>query len=301
MKYNRLGKSDLTISEIGLGAMSLVQGQDDTNSYVLKHAQELGINYLDTSDLYDKGKNEELLGKLIHEDRDKWILASKVGNKWRADGAGWDWVPTKNYILSAVEDSLKRLKTDYLDLYQLHGGTTDDSFEEIVEAFDMLVSQGKIRYYGISSIRPNVFLNYANNSNIISDMMQYSIFDRRPEEYFPALSDSGIAVLARGTVAQGLLLEKDAQKYLSYSTREVLEIQKSIEELAQQHQVSKLALALKYPLLHQPCVCSVLGIRTKDQVRSLDDVMDEMKNIDLDLFKGLLNDLPTIKYEAHRE
>jgi len=300
MQYNKLGKSDLQISEVGLGAMSLVQGQDDTNSYVIKHAQELGINYLDTSDLYDKGKNEELVGKLIAGDRDKWVLASKVGNKWKADGSGWYWAPSKNYILNAVEDSLKRLNTDYLDLYQLHGGTIEDPFDEIVEAFEILVSQGKIRYYGISSIRPNVFLNYAKNSNIVSNMMQYSIYDRRPEEYFGELSERNIAVLARGTVAQGLLLKKAAQKYLSYSVHEVLDIQKKIASIASELNVSSIALALKYPLLHKPVACSVLGIRTKDQINSLDTAFHEMAKISLGDFQNLLEGMPDVRYLENR-
>ena len=302
MQYNKVGHSDLKISEVGLGAMSLVQGQDDTNSYIINHARELGINYLDTSDLYDKGKNEELIGRLLSGERDKWILASKVGNKWREDGSGWDWKPSKDYILKAVEDSLRRLKTDYLDLYQLHGGTIDDPFEEIVEAFEILVKQGKIRYYGISSIRPNVFLNYAEHSNIVSDMMQYSILDRRPEEYFPELAKRNISVLARGTVAQGLLIKKAAQKYLSYSVHDVLDIQKRINSIANDLNVSSLALALKYPLLHEPVACCVLGIRTKTQVNALDNVFQEMSTLNIDSYSPLFNVLPKdIKYQEHRK
>ena len=296
MQYNTLGNSELKISEIGLGAMSLVQGHDGTNSYIIEHAQELGINYLDTADLYDKGKNEELIGRLIEGNRDKWVLASKVGNKWKEDGSGWDWAPNKAYILKSVDESLRRLKTDYLDLYQLHGGTIEDPFDEIVEAFELLVQQGKIRYYGISSIRPKVFLNYAKNSHIVSDMMQYSIFDRRPEAYFPELTENGISVLARGTVAQGLLLKKAAQKYLSYSVHEVLEIQHKISEIANNLGVNNLALALKYPLLHQPVACSVIGIRTREQINSLDLVFEDMKKINLEDYQDLLSTMPEVSY-----
>jgi aryl-alcohol dehydrogenase-like predicted oxidoreductase len=89
----------------------------------------------------------------------KVIIATKVGNQWRADGSGWDWNPNKDYIISAVEQSLKRLQTDYIDLYQLHGGTMEDPIDETIEAFEQLQKQGKIRYYGISSIRPTVIEN----------------------------------------------------------------------------------------------------------------------------------------------
>ena len=134
------------------------------------------------ADLYDKGENEKLIGAALKEKRKDVIIATKVGNQWRADGSGWDWNPRKEYILSCVEGSLQRLNIDYIDLYQLHGGTIQDPIDETIEAFELLVQQGKIRYYGISSIRPNVIREYVKRSNIVSVMMQYSLLDRRSEE-----------------------------------------------------------------------------------------------------------------------
>ena len=300
MKLNKLYKGDLRISEIGLGAMSFMQGHESTNEMILELASDYGINYLDTSDLYDKGKNEELIGRLLQGKRQDWVLASKVGNKWRSDGSGWDWVPSKKHILSAVEESLGRLKTDYLDLYQLHGGTLDDPFDEIVEAFELLKEQGKIKEYGISSIRPNVFLKYAEKSQIVSNMMQYSLLDRRPEEYFSKLKEEGIAVFARGTVAQGLMLNKPAQKYLSIPVHQVLKIQKAVEETAKELNVSAMALALKYPLLHEPVLCSVVGIRTKAQAQELGKAIDEMERLSLSDYEQIMAFLPEIKYAEHR-
>src|SRR5690606_17212374 len=147
MLYNKIGKSALTISQVGLGGMSLMQDQFSVNQYIIDQAREIGINYLDTADLYDKGENEILIGKLLQGNRNNWIVASKVGNKWNDSGTGWTWDPRKSTIMSSVERSLTRLKTDYLDLYQLHGGTIEDQFDEIVEAFETLVAQGKIRHY----------------------------------------------------------------------------------------------------------------------------------------------------------
>lgn len=94
--------------------------------------------------------------------------------------------PSKAYIKEAVKKSLTRLKTDYIDLYQLHGGTIEDNIDETIEAFEELKQEGVIRYYGISSIRPNVIKEYVKKSNIVSIMMQFSLFDRRPEEWLPA-------------------------------------------------------------------------------------------------------------------
>src|SRR5215216_5035972 len=208
MQYYQLGKSSLQVSRIGFGCMSLKKDGASAEK-ILQHALELGINYFDTADLYDKGENEVILAKALKEKRNNIVLATKAGNVWRKDGTGWDWNPKKEYILGAVEGSLKRLQTDYIDLYQLHGGTIDDPIDETIEAFELLKQQGKIRHYGISSIRPNVIREYVKRSNIVSVMMQYSLLDRRPEETcLPLLQQHGIAVVTRGSVAQGLLVDK---------------------------------------------------------------------------------------------
>ena len=187
MHYGKIGNTDMVASEIGLGGMSLTGGATKTNVEIIQRAFDAGITYFDTADLYEKGLNETLFGQALAGFRQKIILATKVGNKWRPDGEGWDWKPSKKHILKEVEASLTRLKTDYIDLYQLHGGTIDDPFEEIVEAFEELVQQGKIRSYGISSIRPNVFEAYAAQSSIVSNMMPFSLLDRRPTPYFDEL------------------------------------------------------------------------------------------------------------------
>ncbi|GAB3815736.1 hypothetical protein GCM10028895_10220 [Pontibacter rugosus] len=118
MKYNLLGKSDLKLSEVSFGCMSL--GADQTaNAKLLHSALDEGINFFDTADLYDKGENEVMVGKAFCGMREQVVISTKVGNQWRSDGSGWDWNPSKSYILSAVDASLKRLRTDYIDLYQL--------------------------------------------------------------------------------------------------------------------------------------------------------------------------------------
>ena len=137
MEYQQLGKSDLQISRISFGCMSLGRDQQD-NQKIIDRAIDYGINYFDTADLYDKGMNEQSVGAALKEKRDKIIIATKVGNQWRSDGSGWDWNPNKTYILSCVDKSLQRLQTDYIDLYQLHGGTIDDPIDETIEAFEQL-------------------------------------------------------------------------------------------------------------------------------------------------------------------
>ncbi|MCE4047139.1 MULTISPECIES: aldo/keto reductase [Bacillaceae] len=258
MKKNRLGQSDLHVSALGLGCMSL--GTDEKTAFpILEAALEAGVNYFDTADLYDFGQNEQILGKFFKQNRENVIIASKAGNKWQENKEGWTWDASKAYIKEAAKQSLKRLDTDYIDLYQLHGGTLDDPIEETIEAFEELKAEGYIRYYGISSIRPNVIREYVKRSNIVSVMMQYSILDRRPEEEaLPLLHDSGISVVTRGPVAKGLLSDNYLKKltakgYLDYSEEELrstleglqarFEGKRSILEAAVQYNLSNPAVA----------------------------------------------------------
>jgi aryl-alcohol dehydrogenase-like predicted oxidoreductase len=265
MNYRQLGKSDLQISQIGFGCMSLKGGQDE-NEKIIHRAIELGINYFDTADLYDKGMNEVSVGKALKGKRDEVVLATKVGNQWREDGSGWDWNPNKSYILSCVEGSLKRLQTDVIDLYQLHGGTIEDPIDETIEAFETLKQQGKIKHYGISSIRPNVIREYVERSNIASVMMQYSLLDRRPEEIcLPLLAANNIAVLARGTVAQGLLVNKPAKPYLNYNEEQVAHAATAVASLSGEQRTAA-QTTLQFVLDNPAITSAIVGIRTMKQL-----------------------------------
>ncbi|RNB84695.1 aldo/keto reductase [Brevibacillus fluminis] len=260
MKYNKLGTSELLVSEIGFGCMSI--GTDEPKAISLLHeAMDLGINFFDTSDLYDYGQNEVLLGKAIKGRRDKLVVATKVGNRRIPGKEGWVWDPTKAYIKEAVKGSLQRLQTDYIDLYQLHGGTLEDNIDETIEAFEELKREGIIRYYGISSIRPNVIREYVNRSHIVSLMTQYSILDRRPEEeVLPLLEQHGINAIVRGPVASGLISERFREKaqegYLDYSRDELIDMLEKLEGLADDSR-SLSQIALRYALAH-PAVASVI-------------------------------------------
>jgi aryl-alcohol dehydrogenase-like predicted oxidoreductase len=266
MRYKQLGNSDIKVSEVSFGCMSL--GEDHgANATLLHRALDNGITLFDTADLYQKGENEVTVGKAFAGMRDKVVIATKVGNQWRPDGSGWDWNPTKSYILSAVEESLKRLQTDYIDLYQLHGGTIEDPIDETIEAFEELKKQGKIRQYGISSIRPNVIRKYASRSGIISVMMQYSLLDRRPEETcLELLHKNNIDVLARGSLAQGLLVNKPAKPYLGHTQEEVAEAARFVRGVAGSNRTPA-EVATRFVLNHPAVTSAVLGIRTEQQLQ----------------------------------
>lgn len=271
MKKRRLGKSDLLVTELGLGCMSL--GTDKNHAQkIIESALDEGINYFDTADLYDFGVNEEIVGQALKSVRDQVIIATKVGNRWNEQKDSWSWDPSKAYMKEAVKQSLKRLDTDYIDLYQLHGGTIEDNIDETIEAFEELREEGFIRYYGISSIRPNVIREYVQKSNIVSVMMQYSVLDRKPEEEaLPLLHDNNISVVTRGTVAKGLLsdraLEKLTSGYLEHSYEKLKDIIQEMQEKVA-HSRSLTEVALRYNLAHPAVASVIVGASSVGQIQA---------------------------------
>ncbi|WP_191560906.1 aldo/keto reductase [Metabacillus idriensis] len=269
MKKRQLGTSDLLVSEIGLGCMSLGTDKEQAESIIDAAVYE-GINYFDTADLYDFGLNEEFVGDALKNRRHDIILATKAGNRWNESKDSWTWDPSKAYIKEAVKHSLKRLQTDYIDLYQLHGGTIEDNIDETIEAFEDLKKEGVIRYYGISSIRPNVIKQYLEKSSIVSVMMQYSLLDRRPEEWFSLLKEHNVSVIGRGPLAKGLLTDKWESKlseegYLSYSEDELRNLLPSIHA---ESDLSMTETALQY-CLKQDVVGSIIpGASKIEQVQA---------------------------------
>ena len=266
MQYNTLKRSGLKVSEVSFGCMSLKADVKDNDAIIGKAISE-GINLFDTADLYDKGSNEQLLGNALKGKRNDVLISTKVGNRWKEDGSGWDWTPRKNYILKAIDDSLKRLQTDYIDLYLLHGGTIEDSEDEVIEAFERLTDLGKIRAYGISSIRPNVIREYVSRSNIAAVMTQYSLLDRRPEEEtLSLLQKNEIGVLARGTVASGLLADKPAKEYLNFTKEEVTAILKEFNANIPEGKTPSVT-ATRYAIDNPAISTAVVGIRTMQQLK----------------------------------
>lgn len=271
MRKNQIGNSNLHISEIGFGCMSLPLDNERTSIHMIHEAIDRSVNFFDTADLYGQGKNEEMVGKALRGKRSQVILATKVGNRWEEGKGGWYWGPSKDYIKSQIDTSLRRLQTDHIDLYQLHGGTLEDPIDEIIEAFEELKAVGKIREYGISSIRPNVIEQYVQRSNIVSVMSQYSILDRRPEAgILPLLTERGIGLIARGPVAKGLLSSKGEHKitsdgYLDYSQGELKQLLEHLQTLTTDHRTLE-QIALQYVLNHPSVVTAIPGASNIDQL-----------------------------------
>ncbi|TWT07580.1 aldo/keto reductase [Planococcus sp. CPCC 101016] len=269
MKKSLLGNSGIEVSEIGLGCMSLPTDAAEA-SLIVEEAIAQGINYFDTADLYNKGRNEEVVGEALKRRRQDIVLATKVGNQWDVDTDEVKWNPTKAYIKQQIHSSLKRLQTDYIDLYQLHGGMISDDTEETIDAFEELKKEGLIRAYGISSIRPNVINRFLDKSNVASIMMQYSLLDRRPEELLDVIGQAGKSVVTRGTLAKGLLTGEGLRRadkmdgYLNYSSAD---LKVTLEKLLEIHD-NLHALALQNVLEHDTIASVVAGASSADQIKS---------------------------------
>lgn len=298
MKYRVLKKAGLKVSEIAFGCMSL--GLDhQVNSRLIHQAYEGGVNYFDTADIYQNGMNEITLGKAISAFRNEVIVATKVGNEPNPNGEGWRWNPSKEYILKAVDRSLKRLAIEQIDICQLHGGTIEDPFEDTVEAFELLKEQGKIKYYGLSSIRPNVIARFVGHSDIVSDMLQYSLLDRRPEEeVLNILAEAGVGVMVRGAFAKAKLLKNDLSNYLGYNSESIDSLRYMVFLFSNEKR-SVFDVMLQWVLANEKVTSVVLGIRTQAHLK---DALSfhGAEQLSQEELAQLSNLLRSNKYENHK-
>lgn len=299
MKKRELGNSGIYVSELGLGCMSFPDDLKEVEN-IVDAAIHAGINFFDTADLYAAGKNELLIGDVLNSRRDKIILATKVGNRMIPGEEGWSWDASKAYIMDAVKYSLKRLRTDYIDLYQLHGGTMEDDSSETIEAFEALKKEGVIRQYGISSIRPNVIERFLTNSSAISVMMQYSLLDRRPEEWFSMIREAGASVITRGTLAKGLLTDEGISRvkkmdgFVAYNTQELRSTVGKLHESA----TDVHALALSFNLNEDVVASALIGASSKEQL--LDSIVAYEKKVEQSELSSVAQFTEAHQYEQHR-
>ena len=214
MDYRTLGTSGLKVSPLCLGTMMFGDRTDAAESgRIVASAREAGINFIDTADVYAKGESERITGKLIASDRDRWVLATKVANPMGDDpnrrGTGRKW------IAQAIDESLERLGTDYVDVYYLHRDIQDTPLEETVRALGDVVRAGKARYIGVSNFRGwriAEFVNVCDRLGVARPVVcqpYYNAMNRQPEvEVLPACRHYGIGVVPYSPLARGVLLGK---------------------------------------------------------------------------------------------
>lgn len=296
-------KSGIELSELGLGCMSL---DTDINQAepIIERAIEHGITYFDTADIYDKGVNEDIVGKTLkkYQDRSDIVIGTKVGNHLADDGSTF-WDPSKAYIKEAVKGSLSRLGLDHLDLYQLHGGTIDDPLDETIAAFDELKQEGIVRAYGISSIRPNVIDYYLKHSDIETLMSQFNLIDNRPEALLDDVHAKKVKVLARGPVFKGLLTSnsnqaldrKFSEGIFDYTYPELGETVASIKEI----ESNLSSLTFNYLTSHDALGSIIVGASSVNQLDENVENYKLSKDISLEKLKAARDRVKNLEYTQH--
>ncbi|WP_330349137.1 aldo/keto reductase [Streptomyces sp. NBC_00582] len=316
MKYTQLGRTGLKVSRLVLGTMNFGPQTDEADSHtIMDSALDAGINLFDTANVYgwgeNKGRTETIIGNWFAkggERRDKVVLATKVYGNMAADGESWpnhDKLSAVN-IRRAVDASLKRLQTDYIDLYQFHHIDRSTPFEEIWQAVDVLVQQGKILYAGSSNF-PGYKIAQANETaarrgsfGLVSEQCLYNLAERRAEmEVIPAAQDYGLGVIPWSPLHGGLLggvIKKEAEGGRRASGRAAdtlanptarAQIQ-SYEDLLEKHGVEPGEAALAWLLTRPGVTGPIVGPRTAEQLASA------IRAAELELSEELLEGLDEI-------
>jgi aryl-alcohol dehydrogenase-like predicted oxidoreductase len=295
MEYRQLGNSGLRVSVLSLGTMTFggesvlsklgATGVDDARRQV-DLCIEAGVNLFDTANMYSDGKSEEILGKVLEGRRNDVLVATKARMVMR-DGPN-EGGASRYHIIRECDDSLRRLKTDYIDLYQMHEWDGETPLEETLDALDMLVGSGKVRYIGCSNYSGWHLMKALGISErrgyqrFISQQIHYTLQARDAEsELIPISIDQGIGILIWSPLAGGLLSGKYRRgQQTPEGTRhfnnwgeppindenKLYDIIEAVVEIAGSHKVSAAQIALAY-LLGRPAVTSVIiGARTEEQL-----------------------------------
>jgi aryl-alcohol dehydrogenase-like predicted oxidoreductase len=286
MRYGRLGDSGLAVSVVGLGCNNFGRRIDrDASHAVVDTAITAGVTLFDTADSYGTppGTSEQFLGEALKGRRDDVIVATKFGHDLRgANGPDWGARGSRRYVLRAVEASLRRLDTDWIDLYQLHYPDEETPVEETLATLTDLVKEGKVRYIGCSNVAgwqvadAAWTASSAGLAGFISVQNEYSLLDRSIEaEVVPACERFGLGVLPYFPLAQGLLTGKfrrgePAAPGTRLATRpEVLDsadwdVVEALAAFAEERDMGLLDVAIGW-LAAQPAVASVIAGATRPE------------------------------------
>lgn len=292
MKYRPLGRTGVQVSPLCLGAMMFGPwGNDDrADSIRIIHAAlDAGINFVDTADVYSGGVSEEIVGEALQGRRDDVVLATKffmpMGEDPNHRGGSRRW------IIRAVEDSLRRLKTDYIDLYQVHRPTPDTDIEETLGALTDLVRQGKVRYIGSSSFSGSQIVeaqwasSQRNLARFVTEQPPYSILVRGIEEdVLPTAQRYGMGTLTYSPLDGGWLSgrwRKDAASaptsaarpgarfdMTSPANQRKLDIVEELAVLAADHGMSLIEMAIAFVINHPAVTSAIVGPRTMGQLEA---------------------------------
>jgi aryl-alcohol dehydrogenase-like predicted oxidoreductase len=285
MEYRTLGQSTLRVSAIGLGCMSLSgtygKGDDEESIRVVQHALDRGINFLDSSDMYGWGHNEELLGRAIKGRRNQVVLATKFGNM-RDPVTGKPGVNGRpEYVPQACDRSLQRLGVDVIDLYYQHRVDPSVPIEDTVGAMARLVQQGKVRFLGLSEAAPATIARGHAVHPITAVQSEFSLLYRaEAEDTLPTLRERGISFVAYSPLGRSLLTgglqkaeeipeddrRRDHPRFQGENLGRNLEMVRRLEAIARERRCTPGQLALAWLLAQGPDVVPIPGTKRRYRV-----------------------------------
>jgi aryl-alcohol dehydrogenase-like predicted oxidoreductase len=281
MQYRRLGKSSLVVSAIGLGCMGMSQSygtpDDQESTATIHHAIDRGITMLDTADMYGGGTNEELVGRAIAKRRNEVILATKFGNMRQPDGRFLGVNGRPEYVQSACEASLERLKISTIDLFYLHRVDTSVPIEETVGAMARLIDQGKVRYIGLSEAGAKTIRRAHATYPITALQSEYSIWTRDPEgEILATCRELGIGLVPYSPLGRGILtgqvksadfgpkdFRRISPRFQGENFNKNLELVQRIEQIAAEKGCTPAQLALAWVLAQGDDVVPIPGTKRR--------------------------------------